>query len=460
MRKLLLASAAALGATLALTSGAKAQPVKPVAPGTLVVHVNGYLQFEFGDEGSSFNTIHSGTSTYKLNPVTTIGDLRIYPGFDAQTVNGIDYGAFSEIRTGYSDASVGENGKATVTSTTSSSLATTNTFTGVSSLYVKRAYGYIGSPEAGFFRFGQTDSAFTLLQSGVIETFGDGGQWTLEGGEALMMPANSVPAGGNQFIYADQTAVYGTDKIVYITPSVAGFNAVIGYEANSNGIKEGYNNDTGASATSANLASSNVLASNTRRKNTIDAGLQYLETLNGVKVKAGAIMLHAAPLGYTGAASTTVTNPPYGLDSLNVYQIGAQATFAGLTVGANIKTGQVEDGYAFKPKGARDALAYTVGASYVFGPYVVGASYFNSQSSGAYIPDVKKQTVGRTLSEYGFATGVNYVFSPNLSVFTQYMYGHRHQPGNSFGVTRNGATGNYKGDAQGQVIAVGATLKW
>jgi hypothetical protein len=84
MRKILLASVATMGVTLAMTGGAKAQPVKPVAPGTLVVHFNGYFQFELGDMGSSYNNITTKSSTgaytgeYKLNPVSTIGDFRLY----------------------------------------------------------------------------------------------------------------------------------------------------------------------------------------------------------------------------------------------------------------------------------------------------------------------------------------------------------------------------------------------
>ena len=46
MRNLLLASVASMGALLAATSGAMAQPVKPVAAGTVVVHLNGYLQLD------------------------------------------------------------------------------------------------------------------------------------------------------------------------------------------------------------------------------------------------------------------------------------------------------------------------------------------------------------------------------------------------------------------------------
>jgi hypothetical protein len=457
MRKLLLASVATVGATLAMAGAAKAQPVKPVAPGTIVVHLHGYLQFEFGDYGSTYNTVTTSAGTDKLNPISTIGDFRIYPGFDAQTVNGIDYGAQAEIRTGYSDASVGQSGKPIITTSTSSS--------SISSLYVKRAYGYLGTPDYGYVRFGQTDSAFTLLQAGVIEAFGDGGQWTLEGGQNLLFPTNASPGGSNQFIYADQTAVYATDKIVYISPAYAGFNIVAGYEPNSNGLKEGYNNNSVASSTSGALSASNSTAdAGKRRKNTFDAGVQYVLSADGVKYKASADLLVGQPIDYDGVAVPAVGTALHdgNYDALEVYQFGGQATFAGLTVGANIKGGQVEDGYAFKPRGARDAFAYIISASYVLGPYVLGASYFNSQSAGTYVPGLvvtlpttgKKTTVGRTLSEYGLAVGANYVISPDLSLFTQYEYGHRHQLGNSSLDTTN------TGHAQVQGISIGATIKW
>ncbi len=137
-----------------------------------------------------------------------------------------------------------------------------------------------------------------------------------------------------------------------------------------------------------------------------------------------------------------------------MYQLGAQTTFAGLTVGANIKGGQVEDGYGFTPKGARNGISYIVGASYVIGPYVLGASYFNAQTSGAYVPG--KTSVARTLSEYGLIAGGNYVLSKNLNFFVEYLYGHRHQPGNTFGVPGNNTNGN----AQVQMVSGGTTFKW
>ncbi len=472
MRKLLLASVAVAGATFGMTGGAKAQPVKPIAaPGTLVVHINGYLQFSIGGFGSTDNKVTTATGVYKLNTISTIGDFRIYPGFDAETRDGLWYGVQAEIRTGFSNAGVGQNGKPTTTvgtvtivppaGTKTPLTATTTSIasSGNDSLYVKRAYGYIGTPEAGFARFGQTDSAFTLMQNGVVETFGDGGQWTLEGGVKDLLPTAASPA--STIIYADQAAVYSTDKVVYISPAIAGVSFAAGYEPNSNGLKEGYYANTSASSTSAALSSSPTAADiGTRRKNTVDGMVQYAGTTGfGAKFKVSGGALYGAPIGYTGPATAVGTALHYGYDSLEVYQAGAQATYAGLTFGGNVKGGQVEDGYVFKPKGARDALTYIVGASYVIGPYVVGASYFNAQTAGTYVPG-NTAHIARTLSEYGVAVGGNYVFAKSLSLYTQYMYGHRHQPGNA-GIDLSGGPGTAaKGDGQVQVIAVGATIKW
>lgn len=458
MRKILMASVATLAATVAMSGGAKAQPAKPVAPGTVAVHVNGYLQFEVAGYSSTDNTVtgtfgpSTGTSTGvgKLNPISTDGDARLYFGFDAATLSGIAYGTQIELRTQASDAGVGA-GKV------SGDADSTSTIIGGSEgIYLKRAYGYIGSASAGFIRLGQGDSAFSLLQDGAIESFGDGAQFNTDGGESALLPTDATP--GN-FIYSDASGLYATGKVVYLTPSIAGFSGGFGYEPNSNGLKEGYNSNAGASSTSAALSSSPSAADiGKRRKNTIDAAVQYAETSNGVAVKASTGILYGAPIDYDGAFVATSTSAlHHGYDNLEVYQAGAQATFAGVTVGANVKGGQTLDSYAFKVKGTRDAFAYIVGATYVIGPYVLGASYYNEQTAGNDVPGLVE---ARTLSEYGFATGANYVISPNLSLFAQYEYGHKHQPGNAtLDISTTSAATKAKGDAQVQAIATGATFK-
>jgi len=445
MRKLLLATAATFGATMAMTGGAMAQPVKPVAPGTVVVHVNGYLQFEFGDFGSSVNTVSGSGGVYKVNPVTTDGDARLYGGFDAQTVSGLDYGAQIELRTTASDAGVAA-GK--VTGAGSS--------TGTESLYVKRAYGYIGSPDSGFVRVGQGDGSFSLMQTGVVEAFGDGAQFNTDGGLASLLPTEATP--GN-FIYADASGLYATDKIVYLSPAFSGLSFGAAYEPNSNGLKEGYG-DCGTPATLNSAGTGTACAAETssplagdigkRRKNTIDADAKYVFKGDGYVISAGGGLLYGAPIAYDGPAVAAPSALHLGYDQLEVYQGGAQIVMAGLTLGANVKGGQTLDSFAFKAKGTRDALSYIVGASYVMGPIVLGGSFYDGQTAGSYTPGTKGE--GHTLSEYGAAAGANYVISPNLSLFTQYLYGHKQQYGNSGFVNKK--------DGQVQAIGAGATFKW
>jgi len=430
MRKLLLASVATAGATLAMSGGAMAQPVKPVAPGTVVVHVNGYLQFEIAGFGSSVNTYDGD----KLNPITTDGDARIYAGFDAASLSGLDYGAQVEARTQTSDAGVGAQKN-----------SGTGGAGGTEGLYIKRAYGYIGAPDNGFIRFGQGDGPFSLMQSGVVEAFGDGAQFNADGGVVSLLPTEASP--GN-FIYADASNLYATDKIVLLSPAISGFSAGVSYEPNSNGLKEGYDSNVVASSTSAALSTSTAAGDiGKRRKNTVDAMLQYSMKSDALVLKASGGVLYGAPIAYDGV---TALPAKFGYDSLEVYQAGVQATFAGITVGANVKGGQVEDSYFFKPKGARDAFTYILGANYVAGPIVLGGSFYDGQSAGSYVPGAKE---GRTLTEYGAAAGANYVISPNLSLFLQYLYGHKQQIGNTSFVTN-------KKDGQVQAIGAGGTFKW
>jgi hypothetical protein len=145
-----------------------------------------------------------------------------------------------------------------------------------------------------------------------------------------MMPSGSAPT---NFIYGDSSPLYATDKIVYISPAFYGFSVAAGYEPNSNGLKEGYGNNALASSTSAALSAS-PLASDIgkRRKNTI----WYDVTADGFLTRTSVGIIHGAPIAYDGAPVATGALR-YGYYNLNVYQAGVQATFGGLTLGANVK---------------------------------------------------------------------------------------------------------------------------
>lgn len=425
MRKLLLASAA----TLLAANAAFAQPAKPVAaPGSVVVHLNGYFMFGVGAYGAS--NMGSDKLGYKLNSVSTFGDFRLLPGFDAETLNGIMYGVQFEMRTTTSNAGVRANTSDTGTN-------------GVGTLYFRRGYGYIGTSNYGFFRFGDTDSAFGLAQAGVIESFGDGAQFNADGA-----PINVLPSSPGQFVYADTSHLYTTSKIVYESPAVGALggniSGIIGFEPSSNGIKQGQDSPGSANGSAATSIAG---GSNGRRRNTLDAAVAYSDVVDAFANKVSIGYLHGAPLSSTNGSYGD--GAPYGYDELSVFEAGAQTTYAGLTVGANVKYGQLEDGYFFKPKGARNALGYIVGASYTVGPYILGASYFNQQSSGAYVPG--KAGTARTLNENGVAVAANYQLAKPIGFFVQYLYGQQHQPTIAAGHASN---------VHEQVIAVGTTLKW
>lgn len=422
MRKLLLASAA----TFLAAGAAFAQPAQQAAaPGTVAVHLNGYFQYGFGVYGAS--TGMTDGTTYKLNNNGFFGDFRLLPGFDGQTLNGIWYGVRAELRTSLYNAGQGKNNKSTNNSTTVVNQ-------GQGTLYVQRAYGYIGTPNYGFARFGQTDSAFTLSQVGVIENFGDGAQFNCDGGACLVSPVTFSP-----MIFADTSHLYTTDKIVYESPkfetNAGNLSGIIGFEANSNGIKEGYASPGSSVGTNDDSISG---SSATRRRNTVDVSATYANNFEGFATKISVAYLHGSPLGNISGAQ------PY--KPLSVYQIGAETSYAGLTVGANIKGGKVNDGYNFTTKGGRDAFGYIVGAVYNIGPYTVGANYFNTQTAGAY-------TVGgsyaRTESQYGVAVGGDYQLAKPIVLFVQYEYGHKHQLNSSS-----------SGNTQTQILGAGATLKW
>jgi hypothetical protein len=492
MRNLLLASAATMGALLATSGAAHAQAVTPVAPGTIVVHVHGYLQAGVDASGSTLNTSYNSTTvgsgatahsvltspTNKLNPVAMNGDVRLFFGFDAATLNNVDYGAQLELRTTFSDPNAAASKNASPTS---------SSYTGNDTIYVKRAYGYVGNPTYGYIRLGQGDSAFSLLQTGVIEAFGDGSQWNAgEGTESEVLPSHAVPG---EFAYADQGALYGTNKIVFLSPAIAepvlggNFNAGVGFEPNSNGMEEGYGNCASASSTCASLVSTSSALSGVQvkmRKDTVDAAIEYSLKANGFNTKASVGFLYGSPIHYTGAYQTGtsgsyVDNASSKLENLQVFEAGLQTTYAGFTLGGNIKAGQTLDGYVPQIQGTRDAITYVISGNYVIGPFVVGSSFYAGDTAGAFVPTVensgktgviKNTTVGRTLAEYGVAVGGNYVIGKDLSLYVQYLYGHEHQLGNkNLNPSGNGGTAaninaGGAGNAQAQAIGVGATFKW
>ena len=433
MRKYLLASAASLGLMVAASGAAHAQAAKAPAPGQIVVHLNGLLNDQINMIGATGDNVQGGN---KLNPIGMAGFLRLYPGFDATTENGIEYGVAAELRTAFSSAGTGiqEN-------------SSSGSLTG---LAIRRAYAYIGTPQTGFVRFGQTDGIWWLLSTGEYYNFGDGNLWNADGGVGSSVPNQDHPSG----LFTSSGSFCTTNKIVYISPDVAGFKAGFDFEPNSNGFKEG--ESCSLTTDCATLSSAAGGAGNARRKNTVTGGLEYSSEFSGTGVTLAVDYLHAAPIGVSSGGVTATGYTFNGYKSMGIAEFSGQVKYAGFTLGANVKTGQVNDGYTFLLPGQRDLLFYEVTGIYDFGPYTVGAYYFNQQSAGAY---TLGSSYGRTATNYGIAVGANYALSKNLGLYATYLYGHRHQAGYNF-ISNSATVATGYDNVQSQAFSLGAALKW
>lgn len=441
MRKLLLASAAVLGAAVGMagiTAAQAADPITPTmapvhtsafstlpagGPNSFQVHLDGRVNWYAGvSRGSLDNTATTKTDIYDLQ-----GYIRLYPGFTAVAANGLQYGVAAEARM----PGVG-GGHAGVTPGSTSSAET---------IYWRRAYGFVATPELGTLRFGMGDGIMDLFQVGTFEGFNDGA-WN--GDVPGFFQGDTVPA----FLFADVGALYTSNKIVYVSPSFAGFQFGADFEPNTENLwNDNGCGGVGGDLTCNRLTSQGIAFNYPRRRNTATVGVQYKATFAGVGIDASA----------TYMGSSTVRNTTPGALRYNGLSVGAgglTASFGGLTVGGHIAGGDVNGDFSLKPDGGRKELGWMAGAQYEMGPFVVGASYFQSQFAGNWFAS---GPVARTENDTGVAAGATYTVAPGFDLFLSYLYGTKHQAGWNFATGRPGVGSN---STRGQAFALGTQLAW
>jgi hypothetical protein len=487
MRKLLLASAAMLGAASSLHS-ANAQttplPMMPTqgvfaaspsasppagannnnntavtpapgavatpTPGTVVIHVNGRVTTELNgawsslDKGS-FPAVTSLGQTlvpagnFKLQPTSISSYARIYTGLDAMAANGLRYGGAIEIRENFTGQ--GSSNSSTGASGYSSS----------ETLYVRRAFGYIAGDNFGIVRIGQGDGLISLYDNG-ITTF----QFTPSGnfgGSDLqsVFPGNaSIPLASS----AVQGAEYTVNKIVYMTPQFYGFDAGIAWAPNAtngfgNNVGTTYNTVPGCSVAGSgcpSLSSSSVAADSARVLNLVEMGVRYQGKFDSLGVLAYGVYGISGHPDYTGPVGAQTYN------GLNFGNFGVALTYAGFTVGGNYIGGAVNGQLAPQPAGGAPMSGWLAGVTYKTGPLVVGLVGEGTNSQGSPVTTGKTQRY-----EYGINAGAAYTIAPGLVGFAEYIYQHRQQNGFNFAT---GAAGGAYNTVQSQGLQVGTTIYW
>ena len=492
MRKLLLATVAALGASMGVAAVADAQTASP-APGTVTVRLNGRFRF-YGYYVNDSSADNNSTGTGSPGTVNAAGQgiltgknkqsnygfseyARLYPGFDGVAANGLKYGASLEIR----QDNVSGAGGGTFGSISQQSRAR-------GGLYLRREWGYIGTDQLGTIRLGSSDQPSSLYMTGNFENFNDGG---------LNGDTPSFISGATQVTwpFADVGSYYTTTKAVYLSPQLYGFDVGVSYEpstANING--DGANGCGGSSGAGPNfvnqagvftaaagsnssgssgpgcdrLSSSPNNSESGRRHNTLDALIRYRGTFGGFGIAAtvgGMYGGHVLDTQNGVAFNSDATNGlplRQNFEGVKVLDTGIALTYAGFSVGGKYQYGRFNGGGLNPlPVGLPHGEAILIGASYTAGPVVVGAHYLDYQSSG----DLGNAFFGRQRREHGVAAGGTYTIAPGLAVFLSYIYNERRQNGFNFitgqGVSAAAPTGNgFSNKVTSSYISLGTSFTW
>jgi Gram-negative porin len=442
------------------------------APGTVVIRLNGRVEADFSANFSSVDRSVSATGAptgFKLNPVGVSSYMRLYPGFDGMAANGVRYGAAIELRENFQSGianNFGTNGTTATSPSANSSLET---------VFVRRAFTYLASDQAGIVRFGQADGVLGLFDNCIFTSqCWDAGITDVNGGVAQ----STGPAGafGVPFVWLSQSgAEYANNKIVYLTPQFYGFDFGVQYAPTMGNTNQ--NAGIGAGCNQAGPTCISVSSGNdpTRWLNQVGAGLRFQHTFGPVDVKAygfyetaGKEQLTTSPVSTLAQAraGTVINGVASGAgtlryDNLNFYKAGVAVTAANITLSADYIGGAVNGALVMRPSGGAPTNAVLTGVTSTIGPFILGAQIGLIDTQG----DARLTGISQR-HEYEVAFGGTYKVAPGLQLVAEYLYTHRHQGGfdfatNALGTPGGPATaGTSTRDAQGQGFSLSTVLTW
>ena len=305
-----------------------------------MVRLNGRVRFYayVAEDGDASNSSTGGAILNKQDKYGFAEYGRLYPGFDGVAANGLKYGASLEIRQD-TNAAAGGGANGSVSGQDPKR----------SGLYFRRVWGYLGTDQAGTIRLGSTDQPTSLYLTGNFENFNDGG-WN--GDLPGFFAGNVAPA----WPFEDLGSYYTTNKAVYLSPQILGFDLGASYEPSTANVSGSDNcNVPGAAFTTSygqattsycdRASSTTSNAESARRRNTFDLLLRYRGTFGPVGLAATAAYITGSHVGYNGGVPFTnnplaPTGATYGYQGQNVGDFGAAVTLGGFSVGGHYSTGR------------------------------------------------------------------------------------------------------------------------
>jgi len=438
-----------------------AAPFSTPAPGTVNMRVNSFVN-EFpmvawwtGMNGTGTPASNAGN---KQQAYGIFGWIRVDIGIDGMTKNGIQYGAFTEIRENNTTAiSGGTASLPGVTSSASTGLAGASVTSGFAQsassdssdniLYVRHAFTYIGTSTAGFIRIGDVVYAQSLYQLGLFDDFDMGG-WI--GYASTNIPGNMAPV----WPWADEGGSYMAAGIAYLSPVIDGFDGGVSFMPNNSTPFDG----SGCSSPFGGMAcatqsSSQLSGDYGRYRNAIAVALRYRNAFGPIGVALSGIYT------YSGRVNAVITSGSLAgqqqFKGLNIGDIGAEVQWnKQLAVGGNVMWGAFNGNWGLQPIGGTTALAWTAGVKYTmpFIPATIGTYYFNYKYQGTTTAPFVTQRVSQ-----GIDVGAVYGMGPGVVLVAEYAWGQNSQGDFDFLTNAPGLNNN---TVQAQVATVGMSIRF
>jgi hypothetical protein len=468
------------------------------APGTVVIRLNGKVEADISAGFTSLDkvtasftnpaTINATTGaitkgntiigTYKTNPVAVGAYMRLYPGFDGMSANGIHYGAQIELRENFQPAQQTNGTPGTP------SIASPSVNTSAETVFVRRAYTYLSADTLGLVRLGQGDGVVGLFDNCIFTAqCWDAGVGVFQNSSfGSFYPTNAFGGGATNFPWLAQGgAEYGNAKIVYLTPQYYGFDFGVQYAPNQgNSFQDSSPLASFPSTTVSGVSASGVAspalggdslisitsgATSNRWYNQTGAGGRFEQTFGAVDVKAYAYYEHAAGEdnvagGYTTAlpgssAFRSASANALHYDPLSFYQGGLAVTSFGMTASLAYIGGRVNNQLALTPTGGAPTSATVFGLTYLNGPWTAGfaTGLIDTQGSANLVGISQRH-------QFETALGGNYKLAPGAQLVLEYSYYQTHQGGYNFATnSATTSTGAYN-DVKGQALLFSTMLTW
>ena len=411
-----------------LLNDARTNPVVP-SPGQVIVRLGGHVNWyavAVQDSGDK-------TPGFKQAPYTFGTYLRLNPSVDGVAANGLKYGVFVDLWQDRPSAPGGGTG---------GSISAADRVRG--NIYVRREWAYLGTDQLGTIRVGTGDPVGGLYQTGTFENFNDGA-WN--GDVPNEVSSNALPVWPFDLV----GNLYTPTKITYLSPQFHGFEFGATYEPNTGNVDD-FDGDCPAASTGCDrLSSSSDPADLGRRKDMLNIEMRYRGTFGPVGL--------ATELGWFGSGHVGNDGVPIAqtvkYSGFNQGVLGVAVTYSGLTVGGHMMYGRFNNQWGLAPANGPNAFAWLAGASYTFGPLIVGASFYQYNFAGNSF-----QLLGPNIGmerDRGIALGGTYSLTPGVSLLFSALYGDRKENGFDF---INQVAGPNNNVVTAKLISIGTQIRW